>query len=288
MLVVLLRRGYTAIFLGALCFQHVSEDMCCASSKTRTAKKWRMQGQALCILRLHQYPVEAAHRRTHLSILILYLHKQSTNEQLHAQPSHLCSGFLLLSKAENSFSAAASHVHSQSLYDWLAHNLRQWQRSPYFRKYRCLAALPLEVDAEQIFWESEELWAGLVAKGGASEPLSKFLNSSTCRVGNNVNSKIATVHATRNLEERLMCARVFQYFAKKTSCRQFPANSRYTVRDRKPGSNCVPEAECSHPGPMAVGEKQPGLSNSANRNKRAMFSSNIILRPMQGHCTHIR
>ena len=57
------------------------------------------------------------------------------------QPSLL--RVFLLSNAENSFSAAASHVHSWSLYDdWLAHNLRQWQRSPYFWKYRCLAALP--------------------------------------------------------------------------------------------------------------------------------------------------
>ena len=33
-------------------------------------------------------------------------------------------------------------------------NLRQRQRSPYFLKYRCLAALPLEVDAEPIFLQN--------------------------------------------------------------------------------------------------------------------------------------
>ena len=72
----------------------------------------------------------------------------------------------------------------------------------------------LKLTLNRFCYESEEIWAGLVAKGDANEPVSKFLNSSTCRMGNNVNSKIATVHATRNLEERLMCARVFQDFAK--------------------------------------------------------------------------
>ena len=50
---------------------------------------------------------EAAHRLTHLSILLLYLDKPITNEQLHAKPSHLRSGFLLLSKVENLYSAMA-------------------------------------------------------------------------------------------------------------------------------------------------------------------------------------
>ena len=53
--------------------------MCCASSKTRPGQENGASEVRHCISRLHQQPVEAAHRRTHLSILILHLHKVPTS-----------------------------------------------------------------------------------------------------------------------------------------------------------------------------------------------------------------